>query len=81
VRLGELAGSVVGAHQELAAENRLSLRAVLAHGGGVGPGLSIVRSITAAHGGTVGAQPRVGGGLIVQIELPASSDAGHRPGP
>jgi signal transduction histidine kinase len=40
------------------------------HGDGVGLGLSIVRSITAAHGGTVRAQPRPGGGLIVEIDLP-----------
>jgi signal transduction histidine kinase len=40
------------------------------HGGGAGLGLSIVRSITAAHGGTVRARPRPEGGLIVQINLP-----------
>jgi signal transduction histidine kinase len=45
------------------------------HGGGAGLGLSIVRSITAAHGGTVRARPRPGGGLIVQIDLPAPSSA------
>jgi signal transduction histidine kinase len=39
-------------------------------GGGVGLGLSIVRSITAAHGGTLQARPRPGGGLIVEIDLP-----------
>jgi len=42
------------------------------HGGSAGLGLSIVRSITAAHGGTVRACPRLGGGLIVQINLPAA---------
>jgi signal transduction histidine kinase len=48
------------------------------HGGGAGLGLSIVRSITAAHSGTVRARPRPGGGLIVEIDLPpASSAAGH----
>ena len=146
VRLDELAGSVVGAHQELAARNQVSLRASPAprlvpgdrlllerlvgnlvanaitynepggwvevevaaepgpalivrntgqvvpaeaisalfepfrrltadrtsHGGGAGLGLSIVRSITAAHGGAVRARPRPGGGLIVEIDLPAS---------
>jgi signal transduction histidine kinase len=40
------------------------------HGGGSGLGLSIVRSITTAHGGTVHARPRGGGGLIVEIDLP-----------
>jgi signal transduction histidine kinase len=43
------------------------------HGGGVGLGLSIVRSITAAHSGAVRARPRPGGGLIVEIDLPAAS--------
>jgi signal transduction histidine kinase len=48
------------------------------HGGGAGLGLSIVRSITAAHGGTVRARPRPGGGLIVEINLPPTSPAaGH----
>jgi signal transduction histidine kinase len=45
--------------------------------GGSGLGLSIVRSITAAHNGTVRARPRPAGGLIVEIDLPASSAAGH----
>jgi signal transduction histidine kinase len=48
------------------------------HGGGAGLGLSIVRSITAAHRGTVRARPRDGGGLIVDIDLPsATSPDGH----
>jgi len=155
VRLDELAGSVVDAHQELAAKNRVSLRPVLAkrllpgdplllerlvvnllanaikynepggwvevevasesgpaltmrntgqvvpaeampalfepfrrltadrtnHGSGAGLGLSIVRSITAAHGGTIRAQPRLGGGLIVEVDLPPTSPAtGRSPG-
>src|SRR6185436_15466817 len=33
--------------------------------GGAGLGLSIVRTVAAAHGGTVGVEPRGGGGLIV----------------
>jgi signal transduction histidine kinase len=41
------------------------------HGGGAGLGLSIVRSITTAHGGTAVAWPRSEGGLIVEIDLPA----------
>jgi signal transduction histidine kinase len=39
--------------------------------GGAGLGLSIVRSITTAHGGTIRARPRPDGGLIVEIALPA----------
>ncbi|GAA4514928.1 HAMP domain-containing sensor histidine kinase [Actinoallomurus oryzae] len=37
---------------------------------GAGLGLSIVRSVAAAHGGTVVATPREGGGLIVTVRLP-----------
>ncbi|GAA1394747.1 sensor histidine kinase [Catellatospora coxensis] len=37
---------------------------------GVGLGLSIVRAITRAHGGTVSARPREGGGLVVTVSLP-----------
>jgi signal transduction histidine kinase len=40
---------------------------------GAGLGLSIVRAITVAHDGAVHAQPRDGGGLIVEIELPPTS--------
>jgi signal transduction histidine kinase len=38
--------------------------------GGAGLGLSIVRSVTIAHGGTTRARPRSGGGLVVEVELP-----------
>ncbi|MFF7249254.1 sensor histidine kinase [Embleya sp. NPDC008237] len=37
---------------------------------GAGLGLSIVRSICVAHGGSVDAEPRPGGGLVVRVELP-----------
>jgi len=40
------------------------------HSGGAGLGLSIVRSITTAHDGTVQARARSEGGLIIEIELP-----------
>jgi signal transduction histidine kinase len=39
---------------------------------GAGLGLSIVRSVATAHGGTVVATPREGGGLIVTVRLPKS---------
>ncbi|MEU5946454.1 HAMP domain-containing sensor histidine kinase [Micromonospora sp. NPDC047465] len=39
-------------------------------GRGFGLGLSIVRAATRAHGGTVTARPRDGGGLDVTVELP-----------
>ena len=37
---------------------------------GIGLGLSIVRSVAHAHGGTATAHPRANGGLIVRVELP-----------
>jgi signal transduction histidine kinase len=40
---------------------------------GAGLGLSIVRSVARAHGGTVEARPRDGGGLVVIVRLPGSS--------
>jgi signal transduction histidine kinase len=48
---------------------------------GVGLGLSIVRSVTRAHGGTVTAAPRDGGGLVVRVVLPppAPDAAGTAP--
>ena len=39
---------------------------------GVGLGLSIVRAVVLAHGGTVAARPVVGGGLSVTVRLPSS---------
>ncbi len=42
---------------------------------GVGLGLSIVRSVTRAHGGEVGATARAGGGLEVVVSLPVESGA------
>jgi len=48
------------------------------HGGGAGLGLSIVRSVTTAHGGTIRARPRAGGGLIVEIDLPEDRQCDHR---
>lgn len=47
--------------------------------GGAGLGLSIVRAIATAHGGTVGAAARPGGGLVVRVRLPvlAGADLGR----
>jgi signal transduction histidine kinase len=42
---------------------------------GVGLGLSIVRSVARAHGGTVTAAPREGGGLVVRVVIPAAAVA------
>jgi signal transduction histidine kinase len=40
-------------------------------GGGFGLGLSIVRSVVVAHGGTIEIEAPAGGGLVVRAELPA----------
>ncbi len=37
---------------------------------GVGLGLSIVRSVARAHGGTIAAVPRDGGGLVMRVAVP-----------
>jgi signal transduction histidine kinase len=41
------------------------------HAGGVGLGLSIVRSVVTAHSGTIRAEARPDGGLAISIDLPA----------
>jgi signal transduction histidine kinase len=38
--------------------------------GGHGLGLSIVRAIAAAHGATITAKPRPGGGLSIEVDFP-----------
>jgi signal transduction histidine kinase len=45
---------------------------------GAGLGLSIVRSVAHAHGGDVHASPREGGGLRVQVRLPAAPENPYR---
>ncbi|MBV9025470.1 MAG: HAMP domain-containing histidine kinase [Streptomycetaceae bacterium] len=37
---------------------------------GVGLGLSIVRSVARAHGGSITAEPREGGGLVMKVSIP-----------
>src|SRR4051794_22148991 len=46
-----------------------------ARGDGVGLGLSIVRSVAEAHGGSVQLHARPSGGLVVRVALPARQDA------
>lgn len=47
----------------------------LDHGRGVGLGLTIARSIVAAHGGSIAAKANPDGGLTVEVRLPASRRA------
>jgi signal transduction histidine kinase len=42
---------------------------------GAGLGLSIVRAVVRAHGGTIAARPRPGGGLAITVQLPTSQVA------
>ncbi|MER5965621.1 HAMP domain-containing sensor histidine kinase [Streptomyces sp. NPDC002057] len=50
-------------------------------GGGSGIGLSLVREIAAAHGGTLTARPRPGGGAVFLLALGPAGQARHaRPG-
>ena len=44
----------------------------LEHGGGAGLGLTIARSIVAAHGGTIRAFANPDGGLTVEVRLRAA---------
>jgi signal transduction histidine kinase len=44
---------------------------------GHGLGLAIVRAIATAHGATLTARPRPGGGLDVEVSLPTSADSQH----
>jgi signal transduction histidine kinase len=44
----------------------------LGGGRGLGLGLSIVRAVARAHGGSVHAEPRAGGGLTVTVTLPTA---------
>ncbi|MFC6019507.1 sensor histidine kinase [Plantactinospora solaniradicis] len=53
---------------------RLDTDRLAAGTAGAGLGLSIVRAVTLAHGGTVHAEPREGGGLVVTVSLPAAAD-------
>jgi signal transduction histidine kinase len=40
---------------------------------GAGLGLSIVRAVSQAHGGTVAIEPRAEGGLVVSVRLPRAA--------
>ena len=46
---------------------------------GVGLGLAICKAIVAAHGGTISAANRPGGGALFRFELPAGEPPGVEP--
>lgn len=52
--------------------HRLDTDRLPADAPGAGLGLSIVQAVTRAHGGSVRAEPRDGGGLVVTVTLPAA---------
>lgn len=54
---------------------RLAPDRVASPGNGVGLGLSIVRAVTSAHGGSVRAAPVDGGGLSVTVDLPGARES------
>jgi signal transduction histidine kinase len=56
--------------RRLTGSERLADSAQASTGRGAGIGLSIVRSVAHAHGGSVRASPREDGGLIVQVRIP-----------
>jgi signal transduction histidine kinase len=58
--------------RRLPATERLTDSTAFSTGRGAGIGLSIVRSVARAHGGSVHASPRDGGGLTVEVRLPAT---------
>ncbi len=64
---------------EEAAELTEPFRRLDARAPGFGLGLSIVRSVVEAHGGRLSVDPRSGGGLRVEIELPALRSGRPRP--
>ena len=79
----ENTGPLVPAHEipvlfepfrRLAATERLAgaARAPIIRGAGLG--LSIVRSVAQTHGGEVEAAPRLGGGLVVRVKIPAAPE-------
>jgi signal transduction histidine kinase len=51
----------------------------ISHGGGYGLGLAIVRAIADAHGATLAARARPGGGLGIEVSFP--SHPPHQPAP
>ena len=59
--------------RRLPGSERLASVAQGAVGRGAGLGLSIVRSVTHAHGGEVQATSRQGGGLVVRVRIPAAA--------
>jgi signal transduction histidine kinase len=52
-------------------------RAAASGNHGAGIGLSIVRTVARAHGGTVHATPRQDGGLTIQVRIPAAPGPGR----
>jgi signal transduction histidine kinase len=67
--------------RRLATTERLADPTQVTTGQGAGLGLSIVRSVTNAHGGDVHASPRDDGGLTVRVRLPTTPKTPDRAAP
>ena len=70
IAFGDSGRGIAPEHLDRLFEPDFTLRA-----GGTGLGLAVVRQAVAAHGGSVTARPRPGGGAIFTVELPVATDA------
>ncbi|WP_052745904.1 ATP-binding response regulator [Allosalinactinospora lopnorensis] len=73
LRVSNSGPKVVGAERLFEPFHRGSDARLHREKAGSGLGLSIARSITTAHNGTITAAPRDGGGLVVTLRLPHHS--------
>jgi signal transduction histidine kinase len=73
IEFGDSGRGIAPEHLDRLFEPDFTLKA-----GGTGLGLAVVRQAVAAHGGSVTARPRPGGGASFTVELPVATDAPTR---